>query len=336
MRDGSLDQLSESIKMWSAIDSEVLLLVVIPGILFRNALNVNFHLFSVALGQILIFAFPMVLAGTCLTGLVGYYILPYGWSWNLCMTFGSILAATDPVAVAALLGKVGAPPRLMMHISGESMFNDGSAFVFFTIFSGAFLTELNIEGLGEHVTAAEGFKKFFRLSLGGMAIGIAFSIGLLSLLFVLDRRLNNENNVIQVAATVTTAYLTFYVAEVVCKTSGILAVVLCGITTRAFGGGFISDQQMMEDWWSLFEHLLNSLVFTLGGLVFGTVISNSGERDEFEIRDWAYMCLLYILIMAIRFVIVGAFYPIISRIGLKSNWQEAVFFCFGKLNTCLV
>lgn len=65
-------------------------------------------------------AFPMVLAGTTLTALVAYFIVPYGWSFNLAMAFGSILAATDPVAVSALLNEVGAPPRLKMHISGES------------------------------------------------------------------------------------------------------------------------------------------------------------------------------------------------------------------------
>ena len=62
----------------------------------------------------------MVLAGTCLTALVGYYVFPFSWSFNLAMTFGSILSATDPVAVAALLEEVGAPPRLQIHIGGES------------------------------------------------------------------------------------------------------------------------------------------------------------------------------------------------------------------------
>lgn len=79
------------------------------------------------------------------------------------------------------------------------MFNDGSAMVFFNIFSGLFLSELNIEGLGDEVTIAQGFKSFFRLSLGGACIGIAFAIALIFVLFVLDRRLDTENNVVQVA-----------------------------------------------------------------------------------------------------------------------------------------
>lgn len=38
------------------------------------------------------------------------------------LTFGAILSATDPVAVAALLEEVGAPPRLKIHIAGEVRF----------------------------------------------------------------------------------------------------------------------------------------------------------------------------------------------------------------------
>jgi NhaP-type Na+/H+ or K+/H+ antiporter len=32
------------------------------------------------------------------------------------MTFGSILSATDPVAVAVLLNELGAPPRLKVSL----------------------------------------------------------------------------------------------------------------------------------------------------------------------------------------------------------------------------
>ena len=56
----------------------------------------------------------MVLAGTALTACVAYFLFPYGWSFNLAMTFGAILSATDVAAVAALMSSLGAPPRLQM------------------------------------------------------------------------------------------------------------------------------------------------------------------------------------------------------------------------------
>lgn len=94
------NHVNESLQLWSNIDSAVLLLVFLPGIIFKDAFELNVHLFGLALSQCLIFALPMVLAGTALTGLVAKYIFPYQWPMDLCFTFGSILAATDPVAVA--------------------------------------------------------------------------------------------------------------------------------------------------------------------------------------------------------------------------------------------
>ena len=87
----------------------------------------------------------------------------------------------------------------------------------------------------------------------------------------------------------------------------------------------------MEDFWGLLEHLLNTLLFTLGGCVWGNIIADTDARENFAGEDWGYLILLYILVMAIRFVCVGAFYPIVSRIGLKTNWQESVFLCYGGL-----
>lgn len=95
------DHINESIRLWIPIDSEVLLLVFLPGLIFKDSFGLNVHLFRMATTQCLIFAFPLVLVGTALTALIAKYIFPYNWSLDLCFTFGSILAATDPVAVAA-------------------------------------------------------------------------------------------------------------------------------------------------------------------------------------------------------------------------------------------
>lgn len=230
----NLGNLLSSAQTWIGINGEVILLVFLPGLLYLDSYNIDVHLFAASFFQLLLFAFPMVLAGTTLTALVAKFVLPYDWSFDLCMTFGSILAATDPVAVAVLLNELGAPPRLkvrdcccvssrslerggesvcvsapfplgeavctmlcanvrghcnpnprhatrcvlgfrlfsrgatyirnyhfhslrcassslQMHVSGESLLNDGSAVVFYYIFSQRFLYELDVSGVGEDV-----------------------------------------------------------------------------------------------------------------------------------------------------------------------------------------
>ena len=61
------------------------------------------------------------------------------------------------------LTALGAPPRLKMHISGESLLNDGSAVVFYTIFSQRFFYELGIKKFGSDIGWNDGFGWFFRL-----------------------------------------------------------------------------------------------------------------------------------------------------------------------------
>jgi len=202
----------------------------------------------------------------------------------------------------------------------------GSAIVFFTIFGGLFLTEIG-PNVGNDVNVAEGFAIFFRMALGGACIGILFGVGLVSILYLLNRRLIQEENVLQVAATITVAYLCYYVADAVAGTSGVISVVFCGIFTKAFGASLINDLALMENFWVLVEHLLNTLLFALGGVVWGSVIANG----DFRAVDWGYLILLYVLLTVIRFFLVFGFYPILARIGLKTNLREAVFLSYGGL-----
>ena len=50
--------------------------------------------------------------GAFATAAFAKWCLPYDWSFAFSMLLGSILAATDPVAVVALLKDLGASPAL--------------------------------------------------------------------------------------------------------------------------------------------------------------------------------------------------------------------------------
>jgi len=273
----------------------------------------------------------MVLLGMYLTAAVCYHILPYDWSLNLCLTAGSILSATDPVAVAALLEQVGAPPRLKVHIAGEALLNDGSAIVFFTIFSLQYLTELEVEGVGKEFDILSGFGKFFRMSLGAAAIGVFFGLGAMYISSKLDRRLNHEENVVEVTAEIAVAYLCYFVAEVIWGTSGVIATVCMGLLMNEFGKAAINDKALRDSFLSIVEHMLNTVLFTLGGLVWGVVIANADEQLAFVARDWGYLLLLYIFLLVIRFALFFAVYPITSKIGLKTSVNETIFHAYGGL-----
>jgi NhaP-type Na+/H+ or K+/H+ antiporter len=147
--------------------------------------------------------------------------------------------------------------------------------------------ELGIPG-GEEVDWGEGIALFFQEALGGSAIGICFGVALVFILYLLNRRLNHEENSVQVSATIAMAYLAYFVADAVAGTSGVLAVVFLGITTKLIGNSMINDQELMSNFWQMFNYILNTILFSLGGVVWGYTISNSGF-EKFTASDWGYL-----------------------------------------------
>ncbi|KAG7343805.1 cyclic nucleotide-binding protein [Nitzschia inconspicua] len=325
--------LTNSITQWTNIDSDLLLLVFLPGLIFKDAVTIPIHLFLVASLQIWLLAFPMVLVGTTLTAVVGYYVLPYQWPLAAAATLGAILASTDPIAVASVLKTSGASPRLVIHISGESLLNDGSSFVFFTIFSQLFYINMGIpdEDSSDDISVWDGFLVFVRMSMGGTCVGAGFGAALLLIIWELDRRLEREFDILQVVFGLTAAYLCYFICDQLLGMSGVVAVVTCGVIVNYFGRGMINDEKLMESYLVLAEYLLNTLLFTLGGTIWATISFEKIESYQIKGIDWAWLLVLYLLVLFIRFIQVGLFYPIISRIGLKSDWREAVFLAYGGL-----
>jgi hypothetical protein len=78
--------------------------------------------------------------------------------------------------------------------------------------------------------------------------------------------------------------------------------------------------------------LLNTLLFALGGTIWGAASFSEDRSARITNRDVGWLLVFYILCFVIRFIQVGLFYPIISRIGLKSNWKEGVFLAYGGLH----
>ena len=128
-----LDRLGDAAQLVQRIDPHFLLAAFIPGLIFESAFNTNFHIVNHEFSQALLLAGPGVLINTALTATFVHYAIPYGWDWSQCVMFGSIASATDPVAVVALLAELGASKRLATLVEGESLLNDGTAFVLYMI-----------------------------------------------------------------------------------------------------------------------------------------------------------------------------------------------------------
>src|SRR5437764_856693 len=125
-----------------------------------------------------------------------------------------LIAATDPIAVVALVRTLGAPTRLGVLIEGESLLNDGTAAVSFSAAVGFVLgSEPDSASLTVHFV---------------YAIGAGVLIGALAG-FVTRRLLSWLDDVmVMITMTTTAAYGSFLVADTV-GASGVIAAVTAGL-----------------------------------------------------------------------------------------------------------
>ena len=100
--------------------------------------------------------------------------------------------------------------------------------VFFMIFSQIFESELGIPGFGNQIDLGTGIGLFFRMCFGAVVCGLVFSGILLLTIYLLNRRFNYEENIVQVMCSITFAYLCYYTADAVFGCSGGISVVVLG------------------------------------------------------------------------------------------------------------
>jgi NhaP-type Na+/H+ or K+/H+ antiporter len=263
-----MGRIGVAIKNWSDMDPHLLLLLFLPALIFESAFNSDWHIFKVEFGQVLIMAGPMLLGSTYLSALMMRYILGYTdegveddkkFSWTASLLYGSIISATDPVAVVCLLKELGASKRLATMIEGESLFNDGTAMVVFLV-----LLDI-IEG--KELTIMDIVLKFARLSFGGPVLGILGGMIVSAIL----RRIHN-NAVLECNTTVFAAYLVFFVAESTdLHVSGILAIVALGLYMTGTGKTRISaeSEHSIHHVWGYIGFVAETMIFILSGLIMG-------------------------------------------------------------------
>lgn len=71
--------------------------------------------------QIMVLAWPGVVVQFLLIGLCAKYVFPYNWTWPESFLFGAMMAATDPVAVVAVLQEVRVSEQGCLSLSSQHL-----------------------------------------------------------------------------------------------------------------------------------------------------------------------------------------------------------------------
>jgi NhaP-type Na+/H+ or K+/H+ antiporter len=86
-----------SIAQWEGFNGELIIYIFLPALLFGHAMSLSFHRVKQNLGSGLILAVPGAVASALGAAFFAKYVFPYNWGWDLCLLFGAVTCATDPV-----------------------------------------------------------------------------------------------------------------------------------------------------------------------------------------------------------------------------------------------
>lgn len=302
-----LGLLSTSLRQWVHLDPpQIFFYVFLAPLIFEAAFNTQLHVFKRVLIPILSLATLIVLVQVFLIALFQKYVVrTEDWTWWAALMFGSMLSATDPISVTATLKSVGASETLNTLIEGESLLNDGTAFVLWEAFFEN-TADANAKSIAEIVL------DIFRLSLGGALMGVAFGmVALLVLSLVYDEF------EVETSLTVVVAFLGFWTAQSPSRLSGVICNVVSGLLISSLGRPLISPavRGPLAEFWELLSWIANTIVFVHAGvLVSSFVWSCSG--DPHVATDYLWIFGYFIFLQIIRVGLIFLFYPLL-RVGNK-------------------
>ena len=234
------------------VTPELVLAVLVPGLVFEAAFRLDFDELRPTLPAVSLLAVPGVLL---VAGLVALVLnAAVGLPLESAFLVGAMVSATDPVAVVATMRQLRAPDRLTTLIEAESLFNDGTGIVLFTV------------ALGTSDLVGQGLVTFVLTVVVSIAIGLVLG----GLAAWIGGTIDDVN--LELTLTLIAAYGVYLLADRL-NESGIIAAVVAGIVIGNYGrrGGMSARSRVAIDTvWSYLAFLLTAIVFLLIGLTMTT------------------------------------------------------------------
>lgn len=282
---------------------ELVLWLLLPVLIFASARNISPRALTREALPIFFFAGIGVVLTLFLIGLPVALIMGIPLLHGLF--FAAAVAATDPSAVAAIFKRFPIPERLSTLLEGESMFNDGTAIVLFTLMASLVLA-------GQQLDLPQALLHF-SWSIAG-AIPLGFLLGWLAGKLV--SYWQEENTFIGLSITLLLAYGGYLLAEGILHASGVITVLcssLAFIYTRKQTAK-PEKSELFNSFWEYLESMAGSVLFFFLGVAAGT--------HEFPL-NWAIPGVIVILLVA-RAVVVYGGAQLINRLHspLPMSWQH--------------
>ena len=296
---------------------QLLFTVLLPALVYEAAFHLELRHFLATWRSVLLLAVPGVVVGTALTfglSLAGLRGLGLDLDWRVLLLAATVLAATDPVGVLALLRELGAPRRLATIMEGESLLNDGIAIVAF----GVVMVALGLDPEHHAITAGwiAGFLAWE--VLGAVLIGGGLGLGLSWLTSRID------DHLIEITLTTISAFGSFLLAEQA-HASGIIACLVAGVLSGNVGATYgmsASTRVAVTSFWEYAAFVANSIIFLLVGL-------ETSPRRLVQVAGIAFVVWIAMLVARAAFISVSL--PLMERVRFATRKGLVAILTWGGL-----
>ncbi len=282
-----------------SFSKELIFKVLLPPLIFEAALYIHWRELKTDLLPVVTFASVGVLLSSGVTATIMHFVV--GWDWTMAALFGVLIAATDPVSVIATFKEAKVEGRLRLLVEAESLFNDSTAAVAFTI-ALAF-------AMGQSMAIGTAALAMVLSVVGGIASGLI--VGYICL-WIAGR---TTDHLVEIALTTVACFGSFWIAErfgyAGVHFSGVLASMTAGLLVGNTNElGFVTEKgdESIEDFWEFAAFVVNSIVFILLGI--------SEAYQDFSRSALAIVVAIVAVIIARAIAI----YPI-SALYSKSRWK---------------
>ncbi|GAB7051153.1 cation:proton antiporter [Catenuloplanes indicus] len=253
------------------LESEVILAIVVPPLLYSAARGASFAGFRRNLRPIISLGVLLVVLTAGALGLIAGWLLPSIGA--AAFVLGAVLAPPDTITTVSHGEEIGLPERATSVLTGESLVNDATALTLFSIAIAA------VDGA--HTTVGAGVAEFFRSAFLGVGIG-----ALLATATLLIRRWLRDAT-LETALVLLLPFTAFLAAEAA-HVSGILAVVMASFLVSVnlrldpnheYPGAYRTRVRENEVW-PVLDFLLETFVFAYIGLQLRFVLEDLVSAGE--------------------------------------------------------
>lgn len=288
--------------------SELILALFLPPIVFEAAYQLDTTELRNNGALLAMLTTVGVIVSTLIVAIIVNWLIP-GMGLLVAAVFGALISAIDPVAVIALFKESHVEKRLETLVEGESLLNDGTSIVIFTIVLAAAMA-------GGEFSIWDGIIDFLRFAIGGLLVGALIGYVVARILYYIDDVL------VEMTLTTCLALGSFLIAEQF-HTSGVLAVLMAGLIHGRMGFSNMSErtQQSVINIWEYLAYVANAFIFLFIGLT---------SDIEDILSHLPIIIAAIIAVLASRAITVYILTPLQVRIlpkhpDLPLSWRHVLF-----------